>query len=202
MPTTRVERDMRTPTASPGSGDSGHKGWRDVSPKAYRRANLLTVPLGVVLLAIGLWDLAHAHLARGLVLVAIGFLLGIWTAVLRIEGMPASLYRPGLTREQVLRDRRAGAGSAGTEAWAPRVLHFYTRKECLLCHEARVRMTNDLGDAPVTIVDHDVDRDPALATMYGNEIPVAIYEGKTVYAMVYDADAVRAVAQHARGETG
>lgn len=181
----------------PEQGPAEVSSWRDVSPRTYRLANLISVPLGVVLLASGMWALAHAHLGRGLAFVVVGFVLGVWTAFLRIHGMPAALHKEGRRPEEI--GTRQGKRD-GAETWSPRVIHFYTRQNCTLCDEAKTRMMADLGDAPVTVIDHDVGEDTGLETMYGHEVPVAIYDGKTVFSLRYDPGAVKAAASHAKGE--
>ncbi|MBW3583279.1 MAG: glutaredoxin family protein [Euryarchaeota archaeon] len=162
--------------------------WRDVRPQTYKRINLVSSILGTVLFAWGLWDTSHAEFWTGIPLLVIGLFLGLWTAALRIEGAPAPLYSM----------KKSPGVAGGQESWIPQVVHFYTRKRCSICDEARIRLENDLGDAPVTIVDHDVDEDPALEKRYGDHVPVAVHQGQELFALSYDAEAVRSVARRAR----
>ncbi len=161
-----------SPEAGPGAARGS---WRDVTLRQYRRWNLLSTLVGVAMFAFGLWYLTHFRLVLGLFLLAAGSCAALWTAALRIDGTPGPLYRSSL------RD---------TERWAPRALHFYTRRNCSLCDEARARLAHDLAP-DITIVDHDVDNHPALAARYGDRVPVAVFEGGEVFALRYDAEAVR-----------
>lgn len=159
-------------TGSPHHGG----GWREVTLARYRRYTTVSSLLGVALLAWGLWQLAHTHLISGVLLVVAGFAAGLWTVLLRIEGTPAPLYGPK---------------PAQREQWAPRVLHFYTRRECTLCDEARQRLEPVMQSKGITIVAHDVDKDPVLEKRYGPRVPVAVYEGDEVFALQFDEEAVR-----------
>ncbi len=154
----------------------GRSDWREVTLARYRRYTTVSSLLGVALLAWGLWRLAHAQFITGLLLIVAGFVAGLWTVLLRIEGTPAPLYEPK---------------PQGREEWAPRVLHFYTRRQCTLCDEARTRLEPVMRAKGITIVAHDVDKDPVLEKRYGARVPVAVYEGDEVFALQYDDQAVR-----------
>lgn len=168
-------------------GNTADQGsWRDVSPRTYKRLNLVSTVVGTLVFAWGLWRIGHFRIASGLFLVAVGSIIALWTAALRIEGTPAALYRPDHDPTTIHAGRRAHRA----EVWTPRVVHFYTRKDCALCDEARIRLEKDLEGAGVTVVDHDVDEDPALADRFGDRVPVAVHEGDELFALRYDPEAV------------
>jgi hypothetical protein len=141
----------------------------------YRRLTTLSSLLGVVVLAAGIWEFAHARWLTGILFVVLGLALGLWTGFLRIGGVPAPL----------------APKHAGQEQWTPRVLHFYTRRECSLCEEAKVRLEPHLAARHISLVEHDVDRDPVLRERYGTRVPVAVYDGAEVFALQFDEAAVR-----------
>lgn len=142
----------------------------------YRLWNTLSSVLGVILLAWGIWRLAHLQWITGLLLVVAGFVAGLWTVLLRIHGAPGEFHEPDAHKQ---------------EQWTPRVLHFYTRQECTLCDEARARLEPALAEKGITLVPHDVDKDPVLRRRYGTRVPVALYKGQEVFALQYDETAVR-----------
>lgn len=172
--------------------------WRDVTPAQFRLYNLVSTALGVVLLGFGLGlvflpglDIHYfpGQVVVGVLLMVVGAVTGLWTAALRIDGTPAPLAMRG----DVVRP--------GVERWAPRVVHFYTRENCTLCHEARTRLAHDLDGTGIAIVDHDVDQDLVLQRRYGDRVPVAVHEGGEVFALGYDAGAVKAVRDRRPGTT-
>ena len=57
-----------------------------------------------------------------------------------------------------------------------RKITFYTRSECHLCHEAKAAILRHFPD--IAIEEIDVDADPELTRLYGDEVPVG-YLGKT-----------------------
>ncbi len=57
-----------------------------------------------------------------------------------------------------------------------RKITFYTRSECHLCHEAKAAILRHFPD--IAIEEIDVDTDPELIRLYGDEVPVG-YLGKT-----------------------
>lgn len=163
----------------PGVGDG--TSWRDVSVEQFRRYNLISTVLGVLLFGAGLGILIlYTQLILGLTLIAVGSAVGLWTSALRVDGMPAVL----MTERDVV--------ATDTERWAPRVFHFYTREGCTLCLEAYGRLQHELEGKGVSIVMHDVDRDPVLQRRYGERVPVAVFDGGEVFALEYDEAAVRA----------
>jgi hypothetical protein len=161
------------------------RSWRDVSVTQYRRLTVGSTIAGVLLLAWGMWRLFQTHIISGVLLLVVGFVVGLWTLVLRIEGMPAVLYES--------QHKKKPTPGTSREMWSPRAVHFYTRRECTLCEEARVRLEPVLQDKGITMVVHDVDKDPALRDRYGSRVPVAVFEGEELFALRYDEDAVRVV---------
>ena len=57
-----------------------------------------------------------------------------------------------------------------------RKITFYTRNECHLCHEAKAAIMRHFPE--LSIDEIDVDTDPHLARLYGEEVPVG-FLGKT-----------------------
>ncbi len=57
-----------------------------------------------------------------------------------------------------------------------RKITFYTRGACHLCHEAKTALTQHFPDLAIDEI--DVDADPELRRLYGDEVPVG-YLGKT-----------------------
>ncbi len=53
---------------------------------------------------------------------------------------------------------------------------LYTRNECCLCDDAKEAMMHHFPD--LVIEEVDVDTDPELARLYGEEVPV-VFLGKT-----------------------
>lgn len=172
----RVKRTSASRSASDATSESSDGGWREVTLEQYRLWTTLSSILGVLLLAWGIWRVAHLQLVTGLLLVVAGFIAGLWTALLRIQGTPGELYRPASEKQ---------------DQWTPRVLHFYTRQHCSLCDEARARLEPELARKGITLVPHDVDEDPVLRERYGSRVPVALYQGQEVFALRYDESAVR-----------
>ncbi len=186
----RSLRGQRAPSSAPSSASSSAPssgppsgqettpvaGWREVTLEQYRLWTTLSSILGVLLLAWGIWRVSHMQLVTGLLLVVAGFVAGLWTVLLQIQGTPGELYEPV---------------SRKNDQWTPRVLHFYTRRECTLCDEARTRLEPELAKKGITLVPHDVDEDPVLRERYGSRVPVALYKGQEVFALQYDEGAVK-----------
>ena len=57
-----------------------------------------------------------------------------------------------------------------------RKITFYTRSECYLCHEAKAAIMRHFPDLIIDEV--DVDRDPELKRLYGEQVPIG-YLGET-----------------------
>ncbi len=57
-----------------------------------------------------------------------------------------------------------------------RKITFYTRSECHLCHEVKAAIMRHFPDLIIDEV--DVDRDPELKRLYGEQVPVG-YLGET-----------------------
>jgi glutaredoxin len=73
----------------------------------------------------------------------------------------------------------------------------YTRAGCKLCAEAeQVVAAVAAGRADVEHV--DIDADPALAARYSVRVPVVAVDGKELFELVVDADALRDALTEAR----
>lgn len=72
-------------------------------------------------------------------------------------------------------------------------LTFYTRRNCTLCEKAKEAVSRL---APGVILEEvDVDLDPRLQQLYGNDVPVALHEGVEVFRHVADEEALSALAK-------
>ena len=70
-----------------------------------------------------------------------------------------------------------------------RKITLYTRNECHLCDEAKAAIMRHFPD--LTIEEVDVDTDPELIRLYGEEVPVG-YLGETkVFKYHLDAERLR-----------
>jgi hypothetical protein len=58
-----------------------------------------------------------------------------------------------------------------TESTAPRLI-FYSRESCSLCEKAKAEIRAAFRE--VEIEEIDVDSDPALKALYGEEVPVGV----------------------------
>lgn len=56
-------------------------------------------------------------------------------------------------------------------------VHFYTRKRCPLCDEARVLLDLFQNEYFLNIVEHDIEQDDELLEMYQLKIPVIVLNG-------------------------
>jgi hypothetical protein len=71
-------------------------------------------------------------------------------------------------------------------------LTLYSRPECHLCHEMRAVVEAVAREVPLTLEEVDVDGDPALAAMYGADIPVLCVNGRKAFKYRVGADTLRA----------
>ena len=69
---------------------------------------------------------------------------------------------------------------------------LYSRHDCHLCHEMRAVVAAVGRELPLQVEDVDVDGDPALATAYGDEVPVLFVNGRKAFKYRVDAAALRA----------
>lgn len=56
-------------------------------------------------------------------------------------------------------------------------LHFYTRKRCPLCDEARVLIDLFRHEYFLNVIEHDIELDDELLEMYQLKIPVIVLNG-------------------------
>ncbi len=78
-------------------------------------------------------------------------------------------------------------------------LTLYTRADCPLCHEMRSVVEIVARELPLVLEVIDVDRDPALAATYGEEVPVLAVNGRRAFTARVDPAALRArLAREAR----
>jgi len=129
---------------------------RTVSLQAYRRLTLVTTVAGAFLFGLGLIVLIQLRIgAVGGPLILVGVLLGLSTALLRIEGQA-----PATSRGSVV---------------------LYARKECVLCDEARALLLPEAARAGVDVWEVDVDADAALSARYGDAVPVCESRGREIF---------------------
>jgi hypothetical protein len=67
-----------------------------------------------------------------------------------------------------------------TEVREPRVV-VYSRQDCCLCEEALAEIEQARLETPFSLEVVDVDRDPALAARYGEEVPVVEIDGRRAF---------------------
>jgi hypothetical protein len=68
-------------------------------------------------------------------------------------------------------------------------VQFYTREGCCLCDEALAIVERVRTRHPFTLHTIDVDSDPALAELYGDEVPVVLVDGRKHAKYHVDEDA-------------
>ena len=69
---------------------------------------------------------------------------------------------------------------------------LYSRHGCHLCEEMRAVVAAVERELPLEVDEVDVDGDPALATAYGDEVPVLFVNGRKAFKYRVDATALRA----------
>jgi len=69
---------------------------------------------------------------------------------------------------------------------------LYSRHGCHLCEEMRAVVAAVERELPLEVDEVDVDGDPALATAYGDEVPVLFVNGQKAFKYRVDAAALRA----------
>lgn len=137
-----------------------------LSLERYRQLTLAGSVLGAVLFGAGLVALVQGA-GPGL------------AAVLMLAGAAAALGTAGLDIE-------------GAPPAVPPSLVLYTRRECLLCDEARALLEALRQEVPFDLWVADVDADAALRARYGDRVPVAVRGGEEVFAAHFDEARVRA----------
>jgi thiol-disulfide isomerase/thioredoxin len=68
---------------------------------------------------------------------------------------------------------------------------LYTREGCHLCEVVAVQLEKLQKETPFSVETVDVDGDPALAELYGMEVPVVMLDGKKVAKYHLDEDMLR-----------
>ncbi|MFM7140690.1 MAG: glutaredoxin family protein [Alphaproteobacteria bacterium] len=56
-----------------------------------------------------------------------------------------------------------------------------SRADCCLCDEALAAVEEARREVPFTFEVRDVDEDPALAALYGEEVPVVLVDGRKAF---------------------
>lgn len=56
-----------------------------------------------------------------------------------------------------------------------------SRADCCLCDEALAAIEQARSEFPFTFEIRDVDEDPALAALYGEEVPVVLVDGRKAF---------------------
>lgn len=70
-------------------------------------------------------------------------------------------------------------------------LTLYTRGGCDLCEEMKAQLVPLLREFGVRLGEVDVDTDPALATRFGEEVPVVFLDGRKVAKYRLDVKQLR-----------
>ncbi|MEI8356911.1 MAG: glutaredoxin family protein [Deltaproteobacteria bacterium] len=68
----------------------------------------------------------------------------------------------------------------------PRVV-VLSRADCCLCDEALAAVEEARREVPFLLEVRDVDEDPALARLYGEEVPVVLVDGRKAFKYRVDA---------------
>jgi len=68
---------------------------------------------------------------------------------------------------------------------------LYTRSDCHLCREAREILRRAGRELPLLLREVDVDSDPALASRYGEQVPVIMAGKSKISKLVPDESAIR-----------
>ena len=68
---------------------------------------------------------------------------------------------------------------------------LYSRHGCHLCEEMRAVVAAVERELPLEVDEVDVDGDAALATAYGDEVPVLFVNGRKAFKYRVDAAALR-----------
>lgn len=70
-------------------------------------------------------------------------------------------------------------------------LTLYGREDCHLCHEMREVVEAVAREVLLTLEEVDIDRDPALAAAYGDDVPVLCVNGQKAFKYRVEAGALR-----------
>ena len=66
---------------------------------------------------------------------------------------------------------------------------FYSRQGCCLCEDAKRALVAAVPEAQMQEI--DVDSDPELRSRYGNDVPVAVANGRVLFRHRFDPNCVR-----------
>ncbi len=92
-------------------------------------------------------------------------------------------------------------GRAAHEAGSPRPsleLVLLGRRGCHLCEQAELDLARVLPEFDARIRKVDVDEDPEMERLYGDQLPVGLIDGRKVFKVRVDADRLRRVLEGLR----
>jgi glutaredoxin len=72
-----------------------------------------------------------------------------------------------------------------------RKVTLYTRVGCHLCDDVKLVLDEARKDTPFELEVLDIDRDPALKTLYDVEVPVVAIDGKKAFKYRMTAEQLR-----------
>lgn len=70
---------------------------------------------------------------------------------------------------------------------------IYTRRECGLCDEAKTAIAPIARRRGVAVELVDIDRDPELVKLYGEEVPVVFVNGRKAFKFHVDTSKLEAL---------
>ena len=73
-----------------------------------------------------------------------------------------------------------------------RKVTLYTRVGCHLCDDVKLVLDEVCRDTPFELEVLDIDRDPALKTLYDVEVPVVAIDGRKAFKYRLTAEQLRA----------
>lgn len=76
---------------------------------------------------------------------------------------------------------------------------LYGRVDCHLCHEMRRVVDTVARDVALVIEEVDVDGDPELVRLYGDEVPVLLVNGRKAFKYRTDVPGLRARLEREQG---
>ncbi len=72
-------------------------------------------------------------------------------------------------------------------------IQFYGKPDCCLCDRAYEVLRSLRGEFPLSIEKIDISNSPELLARYGNDIPVAVFEGRELFRHRADLMSLRAL---------